>query len=72
MAQAVLENTQLRLIFEVGLDEHGNVQFKTKNYNNIAIDATNEGLIAAAQAISSLQVHPLDAVKRNDLQLIVE
>ena len=71
MTQAIKENTQLRIVYLTGFDFDGNPTFKTKNYNNIKVDADHGGLFEAAQAIGSLQVHPVDKVSRNDLSQLV-
>ena len=66
MTQAIKENTQLRIVYFTGVDFDGNPLYKTKNYNNIKVDAGHEVLYSAAQAISGLQVHSIDKVMRND------
>ncbi|MBM7620211.1 hypothetical protein JOC95_002064 [Bacillus tianshenii] len=68
MAEVTIENSQLRLVYELGDDENGKMQFRTKNYNNIKVAATADGLLAAGFAISGLQNTPVSYVKRNDLQ----
>ncbi|WP_078379723.1 DUF1659 domain-containing protein [Sutcliffiella halmapala] len=70
MAEVTIENTQLRLVYELGEDGNGRMQYRTKNYNNIKADAQVEGLLAAAFAISSLQETPVASVKRNELHFI--
>lgn len=68
MAEVTIENSQLRLVYEVGDDEKGKMQYRTKSYNNIKVDAKADGLLAAAFAISGLQNTPVASVKRNELQ----
>lgn len=66
MATTQLMDTQLRLVFDNGVDSKGKPVVKNKNFNNIDTNATAEELLQAAQAIASLQVKPLIAVERND------
>ena len=66
MAQAVIQASQLRLVFELGTDDSGRLKFKNKNLNNIKTTATADQLFSVAQAIASLQVYPLAQIERND------
>jgi len=70
MAVVQLVDSQLRLVFEAGIDEAGNPIYKNKNYNNIDTGATADQLLAAAQAIAGLQSKTLVHVERNDSQHI--
>ncbi|MDX5475545.1 MAG: DUF1659 domain-containing protein [Bacillaceae bacterium] len=71
MTQAIKESTQLRILYFTGVDFDGNPIYKTKNYNNIKVDADHGGLFEAAQAIGSLQVHQVEKVSRNDLSQLI-
>ncbi|PLR69447.1 MULTISPECIES: DUF1659 domain-containing protein [Bacillaceae] len=66
MAETIILDSQLRLVFEVGVDEKGEPVFKSKNYNNIKTSATAEQLLEAATAITGLQTQLLAHVERND------
>jgi hypothetical protein len=70
MAQAVIQASQLRLVFELGIDENGKMKYKNKNFNNIKMNAQADQLFSVAQAIASLQIHPLAQVERNDKHLL--
>ena len=70
MAQTLIQNSQLRLIFELGTDENGKMKYKNKNFNNIKTSATAEQLLSVAQAIASLQIYPLTQVERNDKHVL--
>ncbi|MGG3641109.1 DUF1659 domain-containing protein [Bacillus gobiensis] len=70
MASAVLVESKIRLVFDKGTDGEGKPVTGGKTINNVKKDATPENLIAAAQAIASLQIHPLVDVERNDKQLL--
>lgn len=72
MAEALIQGSQLRIVFEAGVDEHGKLQFKTKNYNNIKPSATADELLQATNAIIGLQRLSLDKVERNDTHMIIE
>ena len=66
MAQALLEGTKLRLVFEVGVDEKGTPILRAKTFNNIKKEATVEQLFQASQAITVLCKDTLNKVERND------
>ncbi|WP_078543523.1 DUF1659 domain-containing protein [Litchfieldia alkalitelluris] len=44
MAEQVLTGTSLRLILEAGVDQFGEMKYKSKNYNNIKTSATPDAL----------------------------
>lgn len=66
MAQVMLAETTLRLIFEVGVNEKGEPVYKTKSFNNVKKEATTDQLFQVAQALSVLCNDPLSSVERND------
>jgi hypothetical protein len=66
MAVQVLIESQLRLVFDLGLDEKGKTIFKNKNFNNVKTSSTADQLLQAAQAIASLQTETLSVVERNN------
>jgi hypothetical protein len=72
MAQAFLSDSNLRLVFDMGVDENGKAIFKNKNFSNIKTSATTDGLFAVAQGLVSLQQHPVTAIMRNDTNLLGE
>ncbi|WP_226670441.1 DUF1659 domain-containing protein [Metabacillus litoralis] len=71
MANQVLLDSQLRLVFDMGVDEKGKIILKNKNYNNIKTAATADELLSVAQAIVSLQTETLSAVERNNSNQIM-
>ncbi|MBM7606330.1 hypothetical protein JOC75_004378 [Metabacillus crassostreae] len=71
MANQVLLDSQLRLVFDMGVDEKGKIIFKNKNYNNIKTSATADELLSVAQAIVSLQTETLSSVERNNSNQIL-
>ncbi|MEH7307866.1 DUF1659 domain-containing protein [Neobacillus drentensis] len=71
MAQALLEGTKLRLIFEVGLDVNGDPILRAKTFSNVKKEATVEQLYQAAQAITVLCKDTLIKVERNDSSEII-
>ncbi|MBO1511870.1 MULTISPECIES: DUF1659 domain-containing protein [Metabacillus] len=70
MAVATLLDSQLSLVFNMGVDENGKDIYKRKNYNNVKTSATPDQLLQAAQAIASLQSETLTFVERNDTNQI--
>ncbi|MFT4416293.1 DUF1659 domain-containing protein [Fredinandcohnia humi] len=70
MAQAVIKDTQLRLVFEAGVDDKGKMKYQNKNYNNIKPSATTDQLYSVAGAISDLQSRALADIERNDKHLL--
>jgi hypothetical protein len=66
MAQTLLKDTKLKLIFDNGVDGEGKPVFKNKTFSNIRLDSTPDELQNAAQAIASLSQKALYGVERND------
>ncbi|WP_026560951.1 DUF1659 domain-containing protein [Metabacillus halosaccharovorans] len=66
MASQVILDSQLSLVFDMGLDEDGKVILKRKNYNNVKTTATPDELLQVAQALASLQTETLSSIERND------
>jgi hypothetical protein len=70
MAQAILNNSTLRLIFDNGIDESGKAVFKAKSYSNVEPTATADQFQTAAAAIATLSSLPLSSVERSDTSVI--
>jgi hypothetical protein len=70
MAQSIIQQSQLRLVFEVGTDEAGKPVYRRKNFSNIKVTATPEQLLAVSQALASLQAYPLAQIERSDMHFI--
>ncbi len=66
MAEAMIMDSRLRLLFETGLNDKGEPIYKTKTYSNIRKDATAEQLSQAAKALGELTEYPLAGVERTD------
>jgi Protein of unknown function (DUF1659) len=66
MAQALLEGTKLRLVFEAGIDKEGKPVLKSRTFANVKKEATVDQLFQAAQAISTLCNDSLNRVERTD------
>ncbi|MCV9884779.1 DUF1659 domain-containing protein [Metabacillus halosaccharovorans] len=66
MASQVILDSQLSLVFDMGMDEDGKVILKRKNYNNVKTTATPDELLQVAQALASLQTETLSSIERND------
>ena len=66
MAQAMLKDSRLTLVFETGLNEKGEPIFKGKSYGNVRKEATADQLHQAAVALGGLCSNPLSSVERTD------
>lgn len=66
MAQTMLVNSKLRLLFDAGMGERGEQLYKAKTFSNIRKDATADELHQAAQAISALCKEPMVKIERTD------
>ncbi|PLR75202.1 hypothetical protein CU633_22350 [Bacillus sp. V3-13] len=66
MAQAMLMESRLRLVFETGVNEKGEPVFKTKTYSNVKKEATPDQLHQTALALAGLCADPLSSVERSD------
>lgn len=71
MAQALLGETKLRLVFEIGVDEKGAPILKTKTLNNVKNDSTADQLSQVANALASLSQDVLSIVERADNSEII-
>ncbi|WP_010677116.1 DUF1659 domain-containing protein [Bacillus timonensis] len=65
-----IQSTQLRLVFENGVDGKGKVIYKNKNYNNINPASTADQLYSVAVAIEGLQSLQLFNIERNDSYML--
>lgn len=66
MAQALLEGTKLRLVFQAGMDDEGNALYKSKTFSNVKKESTADQLYQAAQAITVLCNDTIEKIERND------
>jgi len=66
MAEALLEGTKLRLVFDGGIDNEGNPILKSRTFSNVRKESTVDQLYQAAQAISALCNDSLNSVERTD------
>ncbi|WP_246942811.1 DUF1659 domain-containing protein [Bacillus pinisoli] len=70
MATSMMTDSQLRLVFEAGVNAEGKVIYKNKNFNNIKTSATTDQLFSVAQSLVGLQQYTLSAIERNDSNLL--
>ncbi|MBU8906506.1 DUF1659 domain-containing protein [Desertibacillus haloalkaliphilus] len=68
---AVIKNSRLSLQFEVGIDDDGLPIYRTKSFNNVKLNATDEQLTNTAQALIGLQQHPAMSIERNNVYSLV-
>lgn len=66
MAQVILADSKLRLMFEVGMDEKGAPILKAKTFSNLKKEATADQLYQVAQAVAVLSNDTLNRVERAD------
>ncbi|MCM3391814.1 MULTISPECIES: DUF1659 domain-containing protein [Cytobacillus] len=66
MAQAIIIDSKLRLVFETGLNGQGKPVYKSKTYNSVKQSATADQLFTVGQAIAGLSSYPLTELSRND------
>ncbi|PLS01359.1 DUF1659 domain-containing protein [Neobacillus cucumis] len=71
MAQGLLVGTKLRLVFDGGIDNEGNLILKSRTFSNVKKEATVDQLFQAAQAISALCNDSLNRVERTDNSEII-
>lgn len=66
MAQAIIIDSKLRLVFETGLNGQGKPVYKSKTYSDVKQSATADQLFTVGQAIAGLSSYPLTELNRND------
>lgn len=71
MATEVMNDSQLRIEYNHGVDLEGNPIYKAKTYNNLKTTATPDDIQAVSLAIAGLQQHTLVSVQRNSNYEIV-
>ncbi|PLR95900.1 DUF1659 domain-containing protein [Bacillus sp. T33-2] len=71
MAQAMLKDSRLTLVFETGMNEKGEPIFKSKSYANVKKTATADQLAQAASALGTLSAYPISTVERTDSSDII-
>lgn len=72
MATSHLEKSQLRILFQTGIDPVTQEPiFRRRSFNNIRINATPAELKAVANSLASLQQYELYKVKRVDQAMII-
>ncbi|OCA81510.1 hypothetical protein A8F94_21780 [Bacillus sp. FJAT-27225] len=66
MAQAMLAESRLRLIFDAGFNGKGELVYRAKNFSNLKKEATPDQMHQAAIALSALCKDRLSSVERTD------
>ncbi|PJN89579.1 DUF1659 domain-containing protein [Bacillus sp. mrc49] len=72
MANQIPVSSTLRVDFETGLNEKGNIIFKRKSFTNIKTEATADQLFSTAAAIASVQNYPMGEVTRVDTYSLMD
>ncbi|OEH92433.1 DUF1659 domain-containing protein [Bacillus solimangrovi] len=71
MVEQIITKSKLRLVYDAGMGELGEMIEKTKTYNNVKAEASAEGLFAVAQALNNLTTYSMIEVGReNDYELV--
>ncbi|MCA1023476.1 DUF1659 domain-containing protein [Halobacillus litoralis] len=65
-------DSRLQLVLAVGQDEEGNMVYKTKSFNNMKTEASDEQLYQTAAALAPLQQHILEEVARDNRSILTE
>jgi hypothetical protein len=58
MATAIISDSQLRLVFDMGVDAEGKPVYKSKNFSNIKTTATTDGLFVNRSRLGRLAAVP--------------
>jgi Protein of unknown function (DUF1659) len=66
MANQIILDSNLSLVYDMGIDSKGNPILKRKSYSNVKTSATPDQLLQVAQAIASLQTETLTLAERSD------
>jgi hypothetical protein len=66
MATATHFDARLSIAFDAGVDPEGNPVSKSKSFNNVKTDATNDQLYEIVQAIAPLQQYSVISIERDN------
>jgi hypothetical protein len=66
MAQVLLSESTLKVVFQNGLKENGEPNLVSKSLRNVKESATPEEIIQVVDALSSLVAYTLHSVVKND------
>ncbi|MGI6604005.1 MAG: DUF1659 domain-containing protein [Firmicutes bacterium] len=64
--QRIPELCQLQLRLQTGTDEGGKPVVRARSFTNVKVNASDQDIYDVGQALASLQIHPLVAVRRID------
>ena len=64
MATEVMNSSQLRIEYNLGMDFDGKPIYKEKSYNNLKTTATPDDILNVSLAMAGLQQHELVVVRR--------
>ncbi len=57
-------NSSLRIIVQTGRDENNRPILRTRSFNNVKTDASDEDLMSVAMQLADIQSHPVYAFRR--------
>ena len=72
MAEAIWNESSIKLMFLNGLKENGDPNYVTKTFRNVKQTASPEQLLAVSTGLASLVTYTLYSVERNDTTDITE
>lgn len=59
MANLTFENATLKIVYETGIDEYGDVVYSSRSYKNVRSNVTAEQLAVVVQAFIQLSNYPV-------------
>ncbi|MEQ2468266.1 DUF1659 domain-containing protein [Niallia hominis] len=72
MAEAIWNESSIKLTFQNGMKENGDPNYVTKTFRNVKQTASPEQLAEIAASLSSLVTYTLFSIERNDLSEIIQ
>ncbi|WP_312093904.1 DUF1659 domain-containing protein [Niallia sp.] len=72
MAEAIWNESSMKIMFQNGLKENGDPNYITKTFKNVKQTATPEQMLVVATGLATLVSYTLYSVERNDTTDIIE
>lgn len=66
----MITDSRLSILFDIGLNAEGMPIYKTKSFNNVKMEATDEQLSAIVDALTPLQQYTVEKVERTNVYSI--
>ena len=71
MNSYIFQHAVLRLTYEVGIDNNGKPQTKSKSYRNLKAGQSAEKIAAVASALAGLSIYPLATIDKTETNEVV-